>query len=496
MGHGGRPPAAVREAAAARSPDLKAVLLTHNETSTGVTNDIAALAAAVREAAPDALLLVDAISALGAVPFAMDDWGLDVVVTGSQKAWMAAPGHGDGRRSGRAPGPRPRPPRCPASTSTSSATARRPPRARRRGRRPSPCSTRWTRALRLMQAEGDGVFARHEACAAMTRAGLRALGFELLADDAVASKTVTAAWIPDGLDWKAFNGALKRRGLVLAGGQGKLKGRIFRLGHLGSVTTDDILAALGDARGRAAIELRPRRPRRARRVAARPAGAASPATRRRPGSPDADPRRRAARRARASSSCARHHEVDEQLGLPREELVAILPEYDALVVRSQVKVDAEVIAAGDAADRHRPGRRRRRQRRPRGGDPGRDHRRQRADRQHDRGRRAHARAAVRARPPDRGGRRLDAPRRVEARRSSRASSCAARRSGIVGLGKIGQAIADRAAGAPDDGPRLRPVRDPGAGREPRRGAGAVRRDRRPRRRDHGPRAQDQGDDAG
>jgi aspartate aminotransferase-like enzyme len=99
--------------------------------------------------------------------------------------------------------------------------------------------------LRLMQAEGDGVYRRHEAAQAMSRAGLRALGFELLADDAVASKTVTAAWIPETLDWKAFNGSLKRNGLVLAGGQGKLQGRIFRLGHLGSVTTDDILAAIG-----------------------------------------------------------------------------------------------------------------------------------------------------------------------------------------------------------------------------------------------------------
>jgi len=99
--------------------------------------------------------------------------------------------------------------------------------------------------LRLMQAEGEGVFSRHAAAQAMTRAGLRALGFELLASDDVASKTVTAAWIPDGLDWKAFNGSLKRNGLVLAGGQGKLKGKIFRLGHLGSVTTDDVLAAIG-----------------------------------------------------------------------------------------------------------------------------------------------------------------------------------------------------------------------------------------------------------
>jgi aspartate aminotransferase-like enzyme len=98
--------------------------------------------------------------------------------------------------------------------------------------------------LRLMAAEGDGVFARHAACAAMARAGLRAIGFALLAADDVASRTVTAAWIPEGLDWKTFNGGLKKRGLVLAGGQGKLKGKIFRLGHLGSVTTDDVIAAI------------------------------------------------------------------------------------------------------------------------------------------------------------------------------------------------------------------------------------------------------------
>ena len=245
-------PAAVREAAAA-IPGLKAVLLTHNETSTGVTNDIPALAAAVREAAPDALILVDAISALGAVPFAMDDWGLDLVVTGSQKAWMSAPG-----MAMAAVGPR-------AWAAGETATM---PRfyldLKRHKDTAAAGETPWTPAvavmyqvdegLRLMQAEGEGVFARHAAAQAMTRACLRALGFELLADDAVASKTVTAAWIPDGLDWKAFNGSLKRQGLVLAGGQGKLKGKIFRLGHLGSVTTDDILAAIG-ALEVAAIEL-------------------------------------------------------------------------------------------------------------------------------------------------------------------------------------------------------------------------------------------------
>ncbi len=236
-------PVAVGEAAAAIE-GLRAILLTHNETSTGVTNDIPALAAAVRAAAPEALILVDAISALGAVPFSMDAWGLDLVVTGSQKAWMSAPG-----MAFAAVGPR---------AWTAGETARMPRfylDLKRHRDAAVNGETPWTPAvavlyqvdegLRLMAAEGDGVFARHAVAAAMTRAGLRALGFELLAADEHASKTVTAAWIPDGLDWKAFNGGLKRRGLVLAGGQGKLKGKVFRLGHLGSVTTDDILAAIG-----------------------------------------------------------------------------------------------------------------------------------------------------------------------------------------------------------------------------------------------------------
>jgi len=99
--------------------------------------------------------------------------------------------------------------------------------------------------IRLMTAEGaEHVFARHAACAAAARAGLTALGFELFADPSVASRTVTAAIVPDDLDWKAFNAEIKRRGVVLAGGQGKLTGKIFRLGHLGSVTLEEILGAI------------------------------------------------------------------------------------------------------------------------------------------------------------------------------------------------------------------------------------------------------------
>jgi aspartate aminotransferase-like enzyme len=225
-------------------PDVKAVLVTHNETSTGVMNPIETLAAAIREERPEALILVDSVSGLGAVPFEMDAWGVDVVVTGSQKAWMAAPGLAMIAASERA---------------WAAMESAKMPRfyLDLRSHRESAAlgQTPFTPAiavvyqvdegLRLMHEEGkDNVFLRHEACAAASRAGLEALGFHLLADAAVASKTVTAVNLPEGHEWKPFNAAIKSHGLVLAGGQGKLTGKIFRLGHLGSVTVDEILGAI------------------------------------------------------------------------------------------------------------------------------------------------------------------------------------------------------------------------------------------------------------
>jgi aspartate aminotransferase-like enzyme len=230
MRSGGRPP--------------RAVLLTHNETSTGVTNPIAELAHAVRSEAPDALLLVDGISGVGAIPFETDAWGLDVVVTGSQKSWMVPPGVAMLAVSER------------AWAAAESATMPRfyfDLRAHRdyatRGQTP------WTPAigifyalgvgLDLIEAEGyPAVFARHAACGAATRAGLEALGFRLFADRRYASDTVTAVWLPDGVEWKAFDADLRARGLVAAGGQGNLAGKIFRIGHLGDVTLADILAVM------------------------------------------------------------------------------------------------------------------------------------------------------------------------------------------------------------------------------------------------------------
>jgi aspartate aminotransferase-like enzyme len=226
------------------APGYRAILLTHNETSTGVMNPIGDLAAAIHDASPETLILVDSVSGLGAMPFEMDAWGVDVVVTGSQKAWMAAPGLAMVALSERgwAATETARMPRFYLDLRTHRASAAA-------GETPfTPAIAvvfQVDEGIRLMEAEGKaGVFARHEACAAASRAGLRALGFELLADDSVASKTVTAAKLPDGHEWKPFNAAIKAHGVVLAGGQGKLAGKIFRLGHLGSVTVDEILGTI------------------------------------------------------------------------------------------------------------------------------------------------------------------------------------------------------------------------------------------------------------
>jgi aspartate aminotransferase-like enzyme len=168
---------------------------------------------------------------------------VDVVVTGSQKAWMAAPGLAMIAAS----------PRAWSAMETASMPRfyldlRAHRDAAATGQTPfTPAIAvvyQVDEGLRLMSEEGkDAIFARHEACAAAARAGLQALGFELFADARHASRTVTAAHVPEDLDWKAFNGEVKRRGVVLAGGQGKLTGKIFRLGHLGSVTVEEILGA-------------------------------------------------------------------------------------------------------------------------------------------------------------------------------------------------------------------------------------------------------------
>ncbi|MEP7378642.1 MAG: alanine--glyoxylate aminotransferase family protein [Chloroflexota bacterium] len=229
---------------ASNGKPAKAVLLTHNETSTGVTNPLRELVAAVHDNAPDALLLIDAISALGAVPFDTDAWGLDVVATGSQKSWMAQPGVAMISVSDR------------AWQRNETATMPRFYFDLGKARKSfATGETPWTPAvgvlfgldvaLEMLERETyPAVFARHAACADAARAGLTAFGVALFADPAHASQTVTAAYVPAGIEWAALNKAMKARGLVLAGGQDDLAGKIMRIGHLGNVSVDDVVAAI------------------------------------------------------------------------------------------------------------------------------------------------------------------------------------------------------------------------------------------------------------
>ena len=236
-------PAALAQLLAANAP-YRAVLLTHNETSTGVTNPLRELAGVVRNAAGDPLLLVDGISGLGAMPFEMDAWGIDLVVSASQKAWMGSPGIaiaavGDRAWAANEAAGMPR-------VYWDLAEARK---WAEKGQTP------WTPAVsvlfglrvgvRRLLAEGrEQTWARHAAIAAAVQAGLEALGLTLVAAPQDRSSTVTAAWLPEGLDWAPFNAAMRAKGLVVAGGQGAWAGRILRFGHMGGVGIDEMCEAV------------------------------------------------------------------------------------------------------------------------------------------------------------------------------------------------------------------------------------------------------------
>jgi aspartate aminotransferase-like enzyme len=228
-----------------RKGDYRAVLVTHNETSTGVQNDLESLARA-RGDRP-VLMLVDAVSSLGAIPLEMDGWGLDVVVTASQKALGCPPGVSFLAASERA--------------WEAHRTARMPRYYWDMGlvvealRQPLP-QTPFTPAvsvfyslevaLQLIRQEGQkAVWERHRRLSEATRAGVRALGLRPVADDRWASWTVTAVWLPEGVSADALVGRVRERyGVVLAGGQGKLEGKVFRIGHLGFVWPQDILRCM------------------------------------------------------------------------------------------------------------------------------------------------------------------------------------------------------------------------------------------------------------
>jgi aspartate aminotransferase-like enzyme len=223
--------------------------MTHNETSTGVQNDVEKASQIIRKYGENGgnrpLLVVDAISSLGAVDIPVDKWEIDVIVTASQKAWMAAPGLTMLSVSERA--------------WEANAKARLPrfywdfAEAKRYLRK---WETPYTPAvsllyglqasLRLITAEGlPQVFARHERLRDKVRAGARQLGFGMFAADEVASRTVTALVPPDGWSGKEIVKAMRERGVIIAGGQGAYEEKVVRIGHMGFAREEDMVEVLG-----------------------------------------------------------------------------------------------------------------------------------------------------------------------------------------------------------------------------------------------------------
>ncbi len=233
-------PAAIA-AALHREPDAKAVLATHSETSTGAMHDIQAIAAVVRQT--KAILVVDAITSLGVMDLPMDAWGVDTVVAGSQKALMLPPGLAFAAVSDKAwaLAPRARLPRYYFDF----AAERKAIQANQSAYTPAVSLVVGLReSLRLILAEGlSNVFARHERLARATRAGIQALGLELFAEHP--GNACTAAKAPATVDGGTIVKGLRARGITIAGGQGSMKGKIFRIAHMGYVDGFDILTVLG-----------------------------------------------------------------------------------------------------------------------------------------------------------------------------------------------------------------------------------------------------------
>ncbi|MEB3343667.1 alanine--glyoxylate aminotransferase family protein [Okeania sp.] len=227
-----------------KDKQIKAVILTHSETSTGVLNDLETINSHVK-AHGEALIIVDAVTSLGAVSVPIDELGLDVVGSGSQKGYMIPPG-----LAFVAVGPK---------AWTAYETAKLPRYYLDLGKYRKDAAKNTTpftppvnlffglqATLRMMQAEGlENIFARHERLKNATRAAVKALGLPLLGPDAVASPAVTAVAPPPEIEAEKVRSIMKKRfDIALAGGQDHLKGKIFRIGHLGFVCDRDILTAI------------------------------------------------------------------------------------------------------------------------------------------------------------------------------------------------------------------------------------------------------------
>lgn len=230
---------------AALEKDIKGVLIQHSETSTGVVNDIESVAAVVKD--HPALLIVDTISGAGAVPLRVDEWGIDVAIGGVQKALMMSPGI--------------------AFVSVSAAAWQAHKNAKcprfywdwtrvKKSYDLDPPETPFTPAvslyaglaqsIRMLKEEGlEAVYQRHIRLSRAVKEGVKALGLDLFGEDTDRAHCVTAVRAPEGISGGDIVKRVRQKfGIVIAGGQDVLKGKIFRVGHLGYLFEDDVLRCM------------------------------------------------------------------------------------------------------------------------------------------------------------------------------------------------------------------------------------------------------------
>ena len=235
-------PEVVEEKLAAE--DYEAILMTHNETSTGVINHPQPIGELAEKY--NALLLVDAVSSLGGIELKTDEWGADVVVTSSQKALMTPPGLCLVSVSDKAL----------AATEDSDLPAfywdfnRAKDRYDRDSQTPSTPALSVLYVLRevLQEIKEEGlenVFNRHKVVAKAIREAMRAIGLEPFVDDEIASKTVSAIKLPEEVEFSTLSSKLKEDyNVYVTGSKGHLKGKVFRIGHLGNVSRTDALSTV------------------------------------------------------------------------------------------------------------------------------------------------------------------------------------------------------------------------------------------------------------
>jgi aspartate aminotransferase-like enzyme len=227
-----------------KDKEIKAVILTHSETSTGVLNDLETINRHVK-AHGKALIIVDAVTSLGVVNIPMDEWGIDVIASGSQKGYMIPPGLGFVAVSPKA--------------WEAYKTANLPRYYLDLGKYRKDVAKNTTpftppvnmffalhAALRIMREEGrDQIFARHTRLKNAAQAAVKALGCSLYAAEGSGSPAITAVIPPEGVESPQVRSLMKKRfDIALADGQDHLKGKLFRIGHLGFVSDRDLLAAI------------------------------------------------------------------------------------------------------------------------------------------------------------------------------------------------------------------------------------------------------------